>query len=252
MIAEPGLDCWCPDQQLPLAPIDDDRISEAADVNSASESFGLSFGLAVAGGILLATLSLAFTNMTNASPVIPSSQQQQIAQTLEDDAQVVSNTQLDKTLADEPPAVRKEILAIKTDATNLALQVALLVPILAAPRSSRAPTTACRTSSSPPAIVESNRIAQEARGCSSLPDACCSSGASAWLGPLSTPAPVGSGRVGWGWTTRWRRWSRVGSAWLYASGIGSSRSGSPPSMKSRAPGVVALAIRCRARSPACG
>jgi hypothetical protein len=70
--------------------------------------------------------------MTNASPVIPSTQQQQIAQTLEDDAQVVSNTQLDKRLADEPPAVREEILNINTDATNLALQVALLVPILAA------------------------------------------------------------------------------------------------------------------------
>ena len=55
-----------------LAPIDDERISEAAGVNSASGSFGLSFGLAVAGGVLLATLSLAFTNMTNASPVIPS------------------------------------------------------------------------------------------------------------------------------------------------------------------------------------
>jgi hypothetical protein len=69
--------------------------------------------------------------MTNASPVIPSTQQQQIAQTLEDDAQVVSNTQLDKLLADEPPAVQEEIRNINTDATNLALQVALLVPILA-------------------------------------------------------------------------------------------------------------------------
>jgi len=114
-----------------LAPIDEERISEAAGVNSASGSFGLSFGLAMAGGILLATLSLAFTNLTNASPVIPSTQQQQIAQTLEDDAQVVSNTKLDALLADEPPAVREEILSINTDATNLALQVALLVPILA-------------------------------------------------------------------------------------------------------------------------
>ena len=74
-----------------LAPIDEERISEAAGVNSASGSFGLSLGLAVAGGVLLATLSLAFTNMTNASPEIPSAQQQQIAQTLEDDAQVLSN-----------------------------------------------------------------------------------------------------------------------------------------------------------------
>jgi hypothetical protein len=115
-----------------LAPIDDERISEAAGVNSAAGSFGLSFGLAVAGGILLATLSLAFTNMSNASPVIPSTQQQQIAQTLEDDAQVVSNTQLEKLLAGEPPAVQKEVLKINDDASDLALQVALLVPILAA------------------------------------------------------------------------------------------------------------------------
>ena len=115
-----------------LAPIDEERISEAAGVNSASGSFGLSFGLAVAGGVLLATLSLAFTNLTNASPVVPSSQQQQIAQTLQDDAQVMSNAQLDDLLADESPPVREEILGINTEATNLALQVALLIPILAA------------------------------------------------------------------------------------------------------------------------
>jgi hypothetical protein len=114
-----------------LAPIDDQRISEAAGVNSASGSFGLSFGLAVAGGVMLATLSLAFTNMTNASPVIPSTQQQQIAQSLEDDAEIMSQTQLDELLADEPPAVAEAVRTINTDATNLALQVALLVPLIA-------------------------------------------------------------------------------------------------------------------------
>lgn len=114
-----------------LAPIDEDRISQAAGVNSASGSFGLSFGLAIAGGVLLATLSLAFTNMTNASPVIPSDQQQQISQSLEDSAEVMSNTQLEKQVAGEPPEVQAEILQINTDATNLALQVALLIPILA-------------------------------------------------------------------------------------------------------------------------
>ena len=107
------------------------RISQAAGVNSASGSFGLSFGLAIAGGVLLATLSLAFTNMTNASPVIPSDQQQQISQSLEDSAEVMSNTQLEKQVAGEPPEVQAEILRINTDATNLALQVALLIPILA-------------------------------------------------------------------------------------------------------------------------
>ena len=43
----------------------------------------------------------------------------------------MSNTQLDQLLADEPPAVREAVLSINTEATNLALQVALLIPILA-------------------------------------------------------------------------------------------------------------------------
>ena len=114
-----------------LAPIDEERVSEAAGVNSASGSFGLSFGLAVAGGVLLATLSLAFTNMTNASKVIPSFKQQKIANTLEHDAQVMSNAQLEQELGLERPAVKQEVLSINTRATNLALQVALLVPMLA-------------------------------------------------------------------------------------------------------------------------
>jgi EmrB/QacA subfamily drug resistance transporter len=114
-----------------LAPIEEERVSEAAGVNSAGGSFGLSFGLAVAGGILLATLSLAFTNKTESSTVIRPAQQEQIAETLEHDAQVVSNTQLEQTLTHERPAVRQEVLQINRDSTNLALQVALLVPILA-------------------------------------------------------------------------------------------------------------------------
>jgi MFS family permease len=114
-----------------LSPIEEERVSEAAGVNSAAGSFGLSFGLAVAGGIMLATLSLSFTNQTNESAVIPSAQQQQIADTLEDDAQVMSNSQLEPLLAAEPEDVQAEILRINKHARNLSLQVALLVPFLA-------------------------------------------------------------------------------------------------------------------------
>ena len=57
-----------------LAPIEEERVSEAAGVNSAAGSFGLSFGLAVAGGLMLAALSLSFNNMTEASTVIPPDQ----------------------------------------------------------------------------------------------------------------------------------------------------------------------------------
>ena len=116
-----------------LAPISEDRISEAAGVNSAAGSFGLSFGLAMAGGVMLWALALGFSDMTERSTVIPPAQQQQIAEVLEDDAQVMSNTQLQQqALADEPQDVQDEILAINTDARSLALQVALGIPLLAA------------------------------------------------------------------------------------------------------------------------
>ncbi len=114
-----------------LAPIDEQRVSEAAGVNSAGQSFGLSFGLAVGGGILLAALSFSFINMTEDSDVIPAQQQEQIADALEDNAQLVSTTQLEELLVDQPAEIRDEIISINTDAGHLALQVAMLVPILA-------------------------------------------------------------------------------------------------------------------------
>ena len=114
-----------------LSPIEEERVSEAAGVNSAGGSFGLSFGLAVAGGIMLAVLSFAFTNLVESSSVIPPSQQKTISTKLEDDAEVMSNTKLDALLVDEPPDVRAEILHINSEARDRSLQVALLVPVLA-------------------------------------------------------------------------------------------------------------------------
>jgi len=114
-----------------LAPIEEERASEAAGVNSAGGNFGLSFGLAVAGGIMLATLSLSFTALTNASTVIPDSQKQTISTALEDNAEIVSDTQLTALIAAEPPAVQAEIIAINDQARARSLQVAMLVPVLA-------------------------------------------------------------------------------------------------------------------------
>src|SRR5262249_18608875 len=108
------------------------RVSEAAGVNSAAGSFGLSFGLAFAGAIMLATLSFTFTNMANASSVLTPVEQKQVAHALEHDAEVMSNTQLEEQLAGKPRATKGEIIRINTDARHRALQVALLIPILAA------------------------------------------------------------------------------------------------------------------------
>ena len=114
-----------------LSPISEERVSEGAGVNSAAGSFGLSFGLAFAGAIMLATLSSAFTHMSDNSKVLNTAQQQQVSTALEDDAELMTNTHLAEQLAGQPADVQAEIIRINTDARPLALQIALLIPILA-------------------------------------------------------------------------------------------------------------------------
>jgi hypothetical protein len=114
-----------------LAPISEERVSEAAGVNSAAGSFGLSFGLAFAGAIMLATLAFAFTALAQNSAVLSPTEQERVAMALEEDAEVMSNTQLTDVLEGQPPQVQAEIIRINTEARPLALQVALLVPMIA-------------------------------------------------------------------------------------------------------------------------
>jgi EmrB/QacA subfamily drug resistance transporter len=114
-----------------LAPIEEERVSEAAGVNSAGGSFGLSFGLAFAGAIMLAALSVSFTNLAEASTVLPPAEQQLVADALEHDAEVLTNTDLELLLADQPQEIQDEIIRINTEARPLSLQIALLIPIIA-------------------------------------------------------------------------------------------------------------------------
>jgi EmrB/QacA subfamily drug resistance transporter len=115
-----------------LAPIEEERVSEAAGVNSAGGSFGLSFGLAFSGAILLASLSLLFTEFAESSDVLSPAEQERVADVLEEDAEVMTNTQLEQLLVGQPPDVQEEIIDINTDARPIALQIALLVPFFAA------------------------------------------------------------------------------------------------------------------------
>jgi EmrB/QacA subfamily drug resistance transporter len=115
-----------------LAPISEEKVSEAAGVNSAAGSFGLSFGLAFAGAIMLAALSISFTSIASSSTVLSPAQQEQVAVALENDAEVMSNTALEEQLAGQPEQIQDEIIRINTDARPFALQIALLIPLLAA------------------------------------------------------------------------------------------------------------------------
>ncbi len=114
-----------------LSPIEEERVSEAAGVNSAAGSFGLSFGLAFAGAIMLASLSFAFTSLAESSAVLTPTEAQQVATGLNNDAEFMTNTDLEELIVNQPPDVEAEIIRINTEARTLALQIALLIPILA-------------------------------------------------------------------------------------------------------------------------
>jgi MFS family permease len=114
-----------------LAPIEEERVSEAAGVNSAAGSFGLSFGLAFAGAIMLATLAISFTSLADSSVVLTAEQKVLVGDALEHDAEVMTNTALEALLVSQPPDVQAEMIRINTEARPFALQVALLIPIVA-------------------------------------------------------------------------------------------------------------------------
>mgnify|MGYP000483430332 CR=1 FL=1 len=80
---------------------------------------------------MLASLSIVFTQMADDSSVLSGPEQEQVADALEEDAEVMRNTQLEEQLVDQPEDVRAEIVEINTDARPRALQIALLVPLMA-------------------------------------------------------------------------------------------------------------------------
>src|SRR5215212_1968369 len=82
-----------------LAPISEERVGEAAGVNSAISSFGLSVGLAFTGAFL-------FSAKSDASAVLAPAEKEQVAQVLKHDTQVMSDDQLQEQLANQPPATR--------------------------------------------------------------------------------------------------------------------------------------------------
>jgi hypothetical protein len=69
--------------------------------------------------------------MAQSSTVLAPDQKEQVAAALEEDAQIMSDTQLVEQLSGQPAEVQAEIIRINTEARQIALQVALLVPLIA-------------------------------------------------------------------------------------------------------------------------
>ena len=80
---------------------------------------------------MLASLSLIFTSKANSSTVLSPTEKTTVSKGLEKNAEVMTNTHLEELLAGQPPDVQAEILRINTEARPRALQIALLVPLIA-------------------------------------------------------------------------------------------------------------------------
>ena len=80
---------------------------------------------------MLATLSIVFTTKAQDSTVLAPAEQQQVATALQHDAEVMTNTALEEQLAGQPKDVQVEIVRINTESRPIALQIALLVPLIA-------------------------------------------------------------------------------------------------------------------------
>jgi hypothetical protein len=70
--------------------------------------------------------------MAQQSDVLPADAKERVATVLEEDAQVMSTTQLETLLAEHPAEIAEEIIRINTESRPRALQAALLIPLVAA------------------------------------------------------------------------------------------------------------------------
>jgi hypothetical protein len=74
---------------------------------------------------------VTFTAAADESEVLSPVEQQRVADVLDEDAQLMSNTGLAELLAGQPAPVQDEIIRINTDTRPLSLQIALTIPIIA-------------------------------------------------------------------------------------------------------------------------
>ena len=72
---------------------------------------------------MLASLSLHFTHMANESEVLTLAQQEQVADALEHDAEVMSNTKLEQQLAGQPEETQDEIIRSSWTVSMALLQI---------------------------------------------------------------------------------------------------------------------------------
>ncbi len=115
---------------LVLSMVLPERTSETAALMITSQNLGMSLGTALLGSILIAGLLFSATNLVEESTIIPNELKPDIIAALEENVEFVSNTQLENTLKDAPPAISSEMLRINEIARISAMKSALFVAVV--------------------------------------------------------------------------------------------------------------------------
>jgi len=93
---------------------------------SASQNLGMSLGTALMGSLVIAGLVVGATALIDDSTVIPEDLKPEVISAVEENAQFLSDQELQAVLADVPPDVSQEILRINEIARIQGIKTSLL------------------------------------------------------------------------------------------------------------------------------
>ncbi len=115
--------------QLPnlmLGGVAPDETSEAAGLAGTAQNLGMSLGTAIAGSIVVVTLSSAFAAGVADSPVLSDDNRAAIERVLVRNSETIG-TELSTLLADQPSEIQNEVGRIAKDAGDSAFQLSALI-----------------------------------------------------------------------------------------------------------------------------
>jgi EmrB/QacA subfamily drug resistance transporter len=108
-----------------LSLVPENKSGETASLLSTSQQLGASLGTALAGTILMITLSMSVANLASESTVLSSQQQETIIEATDTGIELVSDEQLTQALSDLPEEIATEALQINEASRINAIKMAL-------------------------------------------------------------------------------------------------------------------------------
>jgi MFS family permease len=110
-------------QNLIMSSVEPQRSNETSGVINTSQNIGASLGTSLAGALILSVFVITATSLIDESPAFTSSQQTQLDAAVTSKAQIVSNAQLTRAIADYPAEEQSAMLDINAQSRQTALTV---------------------------------------------------------------------------------------------------------------------------------